>query len=221
MTKFFLISVLTSVLSSSTLGQSLSFFFKNLPADCTPELTFRQRDSLLQTLEFILPGGTSTETVKYTIDTANATNYLRYEYSFTTGQNGFISFELRKFTKADGQSFLVFSRYGGLSRAYIQQDLKVFAIKNMQLVEQTTQKLLPKDIPLSRFLKKETPDAAKKRIDSAVNFRYDLYTEKQNEIEFTMFPQSPIDEDEKWVIGYSFLFTWTGKVFEQKLTDNK
>ena len=80
---------------------------------------------------------------------------------------------------------------------------------------------MPKNIPLSRFLKKETPDAAKKRIGSAVNFRYDLFTEKQNEFEFTMFPQSPIDEDEKWVIGYSFLFTWTGKVFEQKLTTNK
>ena len=184
-------------------------------------MTDRQRDSLLQKLEFVIPGGDSTETVKYIIDTSKATNYLRYEYSFTTGQKGFISFELKKYTKVDGQSFLIFSRYGGLSRAYTQQDLKVFAIKNNKLVEETTQKLLPKNIPLSRFLKKETPDVVKKRIDSAVNFRYDLMTEKQNEIEFTMFPESPIDKDKKWIIGYSYLFTWTGKVFQQKLTANK
>jgi len=221
MIKSLLIFVLTIPFYFSTFGQSLTFFFKKLPADCTPELTAGQRDSLLQKLDFVIPGGTSTETVKYEIDTSNAKNYLRYEYSFTTGQKGFISFELRKFTKVDGQSFLVLSRYGGLSRAYIQQDLKIFTIKNNNLVEETSQKLLPKNLPLNKFIKKEAPDAAKKRIESAVNFRYDLLTEKQNESEFTMFPQSPIEQDEKWVIGYSYLFIWTGKTFDQKLISNK
>ena len=71
MTKYISTFFLTITLYISTYGQSLTFFFKNLPPDCTPELTFTQRDSLLKRLDFVIPGGDSIETVKYTLDVSS------------------------------------------------------------------------------------------------------------------------------------------------------
>jgi len=221
MTKYFLVFLLPFVISNTTFGQSLTYFFNKLPADCTPDLTVSQRDTLLQKLEFIVPGDDSMQIVKYDIDTSKAEFYLRYEYSFTTGQRGFISFELRKFTKDNGQSFVVFSRYGGTPHAFAQHDLKIFTINNNNLIEESSQNLLPKNMPLNMFIKSETPDQSKKRIAVAVDCRYDMTPDKQNEIEFEIYPQTPLEQDEKWVIGYSYTYTWTGKAFERKLTDIK
>jgi hypothetical protein len=206
-----------SLLTASVYGQTMVAIFRELPPDCTPDLSTSERDSLLVNGEYIMPDGDSIETTKYDIDTSTAKNYLRYEFSFTTGQSGFIIFELRSFSTIDGGRIIIFSRYGGLSRAYEQQDLKVFRLKNHILLEDTKQTLLPETINTVAFMKKNIPEKIKKKIEQAVNSCYDLNPEGSRGIAFTIFAQSPIDEYEQWVRGYTMYFTWNGVSFDKKI----
>ena len=190
--------------------------FRLLPADCTPELDSKQRDTLLKNGEYILPGGDSMETIKYDIDSFGYSNYLHYVFSFTTGQNAFVGFELRKFKRNDSSIFIVYSRVGGALRAYDQHDLFIFDYKNGKLIL-SKERLLPVNIPVKNFLKKETPDSIAKKIKSYVMATYILHSENPNTISFNLYPGVPLDEYEKNILGYTMLFTWNGKSFTRKL----
>ena len=84
----FLAFILVPILSFS---QSMASVFNLLPPDCTPELNSGERKILLKDKEYVLPGGDSIETVKYNIDIDEANQYLRYEFTYTTGQRAFIA----------------------------------------------------------------------------------------------------------------------------------
>jgi hypothetical protein len=195
----------------------MSSIFRQLPEICTPELSHKQRDTLLKEGKYILPGGDSDETVEYTIDTSENNDYLSYEYNFTTGQNGFIVFALRRFQKSDGESIVIFSRYGGMKRAFGQQDLKFFDIKEHSLSEINASQFLPDSISIEQFVKKQTPDSTKARIRNGCSSFYNLYTDKLNQIEFDIYPEYSLDEFEKWIISYTVTFTWTGNSFINQL----
>ncbi|MES1215553.1 MAG: hypothetical protein ABUT20_08550 [Bacteroidota bacterium] len=191
-----------------------------LPKECTQELDNKGKKLLLQKGSYIIPGGDSLETVEYRIDSLSQ-NYLGCQYNFTTGQRGFSNYELKRFKTIHGLDMIVFSTYGGSRASFFQNDLKIFYLRNKKLVEDKNQKLLPQSINIDDFLKNQTPDSIKKIIEQAMSNSYFLNTEKKNSIEFTLYPEYPIDEYEKWIVCYSFIFTWTGNKFIRKVNTEK
>lgn len=212
--------ILTTFLLTDSFAQTMTSIFRQLPSECTPELSSKQRDTLVVKGEYVVPGGDSIETLKYSIETNETKDYLRYEYNFTTGQSGFIVFELRRFQKENGKKFVVFSRFGGVSRNYYQHDLKVFDIEGAFLKENNSQTLLPKEVGIDSFLKEETQDTVKTIIERAVNSCYSLYPEVANQIDWTIIPEYS-EEYEPFVLAYTLTFTWTGLSFERKLITKK
>ena len=190
--------------------------FHLLPADCTPELDSKQKDTLLKNGEYALPGGDSMETLKYTISSMGSPFYLQYEYSFTTGQRGFLAFELKKFTRKDGSILIVFSRYGGVPVDAHQQELIVFDYKNKKLIP-NKENLLLREVPIKYYLKNNTPDSVTSKIKNIMNASYSLNSENPNSISFNLFPVVPVEQLEKYILGDSMSFTWNGKAFIRKL----
>lgn len=213
---------LTALLTLTTLmvnGQTMSFFFKQIPAEWTPELSSKQKDTLLQKGNYIIPGGDSLNTTKYVVD-ITTTDYLSSEYSFTTGQKAFIHFELRRFTNTNGRQFIVYSTCSGMRKAYSQADLMIFDIENGILKQNIHQKLLPETIAITDFVKKETPDSIKVKIEKAVNDCYDLYPASKNEITFRIHLNWS-EDFEQWLIGNTLSFTWNGHSFDKKIKNEE
>lgn len=196
-------------------GQTMTSFFRQLPIDWTPSLSTMQKDSLLQKGDYVIPGGDSLNTSKYSVDTSSS-DYLRCEYYFTTGQKAFIRYELRRFTKTDGKQFIVYSKYGGMEKAYSQVDLKIFYIVDGRIKEDANQKLLPNKVPIKEFLKQGAPAFTKTDLQKVANDCYDLSPEVQNHIVFRIAPNGSTDF-EQWILGYTMSFTWNGSTFKQKL----
>lgn len=193
-------------------SQSMATIFKLLPSTCTPELNIEERSILLNKKEYIVPGGDSLETVKYSIEVDEKKDYARYEYTFTTGQAGFLIFQIRKFIKADGKSLLVFSRYGGTHFMYDQQEISVFEIHKNKLV-QLKKQFLPENIETTAFIKKDCPDSIKTKLVSYVSSAYDLDPKSKNELRFRIFFEVEPGEYKEWVLGDEQVFKWTGKSF--------
>jgi hypothetical protein len=200
--------------------QTIKSIFRQLPIECTPDLNNKEKEILLQKHSYTIPGGDSIETVNYTIDDMSK-DYMQYEYSFTTGQNGFNIYELKVFKSLNGSDIIIFSTYGGTRASFFQNDLKIFYLKNGHLVEDKKQRLLPQSISIDHFLKKKTPDSIKKIIEQAMSTSYFLTSERKKSIEFTIYPEYPLKEYEKWILGYSFIFTWTGNKFIRKINLEK
>ncbi len=220
MMKFLLVLLSISFVPFCSYCQSMTEIFRLLPEDCTPELDSKQRDTLLQAGTYILPGGDSLETIEYDLDSSGFSDYLRYGFHYTTGQNAFLSIELRKFKRNNGSILIVYSRVGGMLRAYDQHDIFIFDYKGSKL-SLTKQKLLPVEVPIKDFLKKGTPDSIAKKIKSYVMATYSLDPENPRSISFTLHPGSPIDEMEKYLLSYSMSFTWNGRSFIRKLVLRK
>ncbi len=221
MTRKVVIFVATCLLTITAIGQTMTSIFRQLPSECTPQLTATERDILLKNGSYTIPGGDSIETTQYSIDTLGAKDYLRYEFNFTTGQAGFIAFELKSLRTTDGRRLIIFSRCGGMKRAYNQQEIKIYELKNATLIEDSKNKLLPLTISITNFLKKETPDKVKSKIEQSVSSCYDLKPETPNELEFAIFPQSPLGNEDEWILGYAITFTWTGNSFTRKIAIEK
>ena len=194
-------------------SQSISAIFKLLPLTCTPELSIKERSILLNKKEYIVPGGDSLETVKYSIEVDEKKNYARYEYTFTTGQAGFLIFEIRKFIKADGELLIVFSRYGGTHYMYDQQEIAFFEMLQNKLV-QLKEQFIPENIETTAFIKKNCPDSIKTKLVSYVSSAYDLNPEVKNELRFRIFFEVDPGESKEWFIGDEQVFKWTGKLFK-------
>jgi hypothetical protein len=197
-------------------GQSTVTFFRLLPPDCTPDLNAKEKNALLRKGTYTIPGGDSIETIQYTIDTTESKNYLRYEYGFTTGQRGFVVFELRKLLRKNGEPLLIFSRYGGAPAAYDQHELRLFSYKSGKLAE-INNNLLPKEIDIQDFLETGTPDSIKNKIESYVNITYDLYPNVKNAVSMRLFQQVFLNDYENYLVGTELLFTWDGNTFSRKI----
>ena len=218
--KCLIVLLLMSLANFGSYSQSMAEIFKLLPPECTPELNSKQRDTLLKNGEYILPGGDSLETIEYELDSSGFSDYLRYGFHFTTGQNAFLSIELRKFRRNNGRILIVYSRVGGMLRAYDQHEIFIFDYKDSKLVL-NRQKLLPLNIPINDFLKNGTPDSIAKKIENYVMATYSLQPENPISISFDLYPSVPLDDLEKYLLTDSMLFIWNGKSFGRKLRTYK
>ncbi len=203
---------------NTSYGQSMSTLFRQLPLECTPELSYKERDSLLRNQKYTIPGGDTVETTMYSIDTSQSKDYLRYEYTFITGQSGFIVFELRRLKKENGKTFIVFSRYGGTTYSFSQHELRVFDIINYSLKENKTQTLLPKVVEINTLLKNQTPDNIKSNINESISSSYDLYPSLENQIFWRISSNYP-SENEEWTVRNQLVFSWDGNRFNTEITN--
>lgn len=192
--------------------------FHLLPLSCTPELNAKQKDSLLKFKEYTIPGGDSVETVKYDFSMDEKNKYISYEYSFTTGQRAFDHYEIKTFTKTDGRTLVLFAKYGGMRKvSFFQDELTFFSYENNKLTR-LKEKLLPKNISLKAYFKKNIPDSVYRKLESSMNTYYDLDPSIKNGIEFNIDPGfSYTAEFEKYYLGTSIRFTWNGNSFSRKL----
>lgn len=206
---------------SLSIGQSMTSIFRLLPVECTPELNSKQKEILLKQKEYTFPDGDSTDTEKYTLEIDETKQYLRYEFYFTTGQQGFNSYEIRKFKKQDGSSLIIFSNYGGLKRAFDQNDIYAFIYKNKKLIKLHKQ-LLPAKMDVNVFLRTNTPDSIRQKAKSYSNCSYDLSPELKNTIAYRLFFQIIDEKVDKYLLGDTVFFTWTGSSLKRgKITHSE
>lgn len=214
-TLFFLLSVAVGAQC-----QSMATIFMLLPASYTPGLDAKQRALLLRDKIYIVPGGNAVETIKYELRLNEKENYLQFGSHFTTGQNGFSAFEIKKLVGHGARPLIVYSHYGGMLRAYDQVSLKLFHYQNKKLVP-LKKILVPQTLDISAFLKAGTPDSVKNKLASYISSSYDLDPGTANSIAFRIYFGVNVDDYKEYILGVTMMFTWTGKIFEQKLTCDK
>jgi hypothetical protein len=205
--------VLLSFISQISFGQTIRDLFLTLPDHYMPQLSKTAKDSLLRFNTYIFPGGNSIETKKCTFS-AETDDHLIVEYGYTTGQQDFKIFQLRKILKSDGTPCVIFARYEGLDRSFVQQGLYVFAYKNNTLVKDPSI-ILPETVSVKEFFKAGTSDATIKQHEKVISTSYDLKPTGFDAIEYLAFPQSEMEYDllETEVIRY----TWDGKGFKRSI----
>lgn len=214
--KFCLTSILIVTFVFGSKCQSMTGLFRLLPVACTPELNNKEKEILIEKGEYIVPGGDSYETVKYSIDTAEVKNYLRCEYGFTTGQRGFIIIEIKKFQRANGEFILVYSQYGGVPIEFEQREFKIYNIRKGKLIE-SKEIMIPKDVGLKNVLKPGYSDSLFTEIKNNSNSSFLLDSDKENELEFRISSPLDLDHYKKYMIGNVMLFTWNGLAFVKKI----
>jgi hypothetical protein len=213
--KILLLYILVYLVPSLSVGQSMSSIFELLPKECTPELNLQQKRILLKDKDYIIPGGDSLETTKYTLEIDEANQYLRYEFYFTTGQKGFNDYEVRKFRKSNGSVLIVFSASGGVTRSFDQTEIYAFEYRNKRLIK-LNKKILPQSVDANIFFKKDAPDSIKQKAILYSSRSYDLSPDLKNNISYRIFFEILNEEIEKYLLGDIILFTWTGNLFKRK-----
>jgi len=187
-------------------GQTIEELFSVLPSEYTPYLSITGKDSLLKFKTYTIPGGDSVETLEVTFSEEVDVDFIRLDYLFTTGQNGFISIQLRKFVKNNGDVVLVYSRHSGMKRAFDQYELltfdnlkgQLFLIKNLGLPETT---------PIRLFLKSNSPESLN---SMTLSTGYDLNPDLPNSVEYYLYPETDFDN---WIEKDKIIYTWDGNKF--------
>ncbi len=114
MHKKFLLLPLLLLFFSLLSAQDVKYFFKILPAFYIEDLNSPAKDSLLQGKNYYPANNDSEEVIVYKLEELDLkNNFLRVEMSYETGQNAFVSFELRSFKARNGNSIIVFSSSSG------------------------------------------------------------------------------------------------------------
>lgn len=210
------VSNTTTVTTSDT---SIAKMFLKIPFNkIWMDINVSGRDSLIKYKTYADPSGTSEESVEYTLTYIND-SYLCYEMDFTTGQAGYVYYEMRKFRKKDGGYILVLSSYGGAPHAgYSQGAVKIFNVINGKLTENKGN-VLPENYDLSEFRKEDTPDSVWKKSVDGIDYRYNLSPQSHDKIVFNI----EVDQEynwpmnEKYLKGYSIEYTWNGETFSNKM----
>jgi hypothetical protein len=206
------IALLFCVFIEYSFAQDKRAIFKELPLDCTPQLSKSGRDSLLRYGTYQLPDGDSIESVRYVLDTTGDAGYFNYKYSYTTGQNGFLFFEVLNLPRSDGGSLVLFSRIGGVPKVFHQQEVRWFNLLNGELVE-NKKRLLPPSINLRHFLSSSTPDSIWAHIENFASYSYDFRIEVPNTIKFTVLFDDVVTP---FIVRNTVYFKWDGRKFSEK-----
>jgi len=218
--KKLLLTIIILVFVHIASGQTIKRLFLKLPNECTPEINEKEKQILLQKGEYVIPGGDSIETVEYNVEETTK-DFLRVEQSFTTGQRAFLAIELRIFKKSNGDTILIYSRYGGVPAFFNQQALLTFNIKNGKLID-NKENLLPDTVDLMNFIKKGTPDSIITQIRQAactsycLDTSYCLNTKSSKIVEYELLFGGGEDEVDKWLTTNTVEFTWNGISFSKE-----
>jgi len=194
-----IISFVLSFVNLSS-GQTIAELFNALPNDYTPQLLKSSKDSILQYKTFTIPGGDSDDTEEITLSEENE-DFIRLDYLYTTGQNGFMTIELRRFINKNVDIVLVYSRHSGMKKAFDQYELLTFDYYNGQL-SLNNNLGLPKTIPQSFFV----------NTSQTLSTGYNLNSNELNSIEYYIVPD-PFSDDT--IRTEKIIYRWDGNKFNR------
>ena len=142
--------------------------------------------------------------------------FIRIESSYETGQRAFSTFEIRCFTKNNGDKIIVFSNYSGVPHLYQQDTILVFNYKYGKL-EISKIEYLPKVIGINDFVKPNTPASVRKKYSEFSNSCYELGYEGDN-ITYCLYDGDIIlnNLDVSYLLGNAIEFVWNGEKFKRK-----
>jgi len=217
MRQILIIGIGILLLTTNLKGQTVSDVFRLIPAEYVHDLSLSNRNKILKNEKFY-PADNDKENIDfYALDTLNTLkNFLRVEMSDEIpGHREFASFEIRSFTKKNGEKLFVFSNVGGLPCVYQQNDLQFFEYKKGKL-EISKTKYLPMTIDSNEFLKPNTPDSLKKEYANSFCASYELIDFGDNIIYRICLPCGFMDDFEaKYLLGNAIEFKWNGESFER------
>lgn len=208
-----LFSVISICLLSNVADAQMKHFFMMLPAECTPDLSRKEKEILIADGKFQHILENSSEDFYYTLSANQLPDYLIYNQQLLDQDNGYRSFELKKLVH-NNDSIIIFSRSLGFGYLFKQTTLKVFEIGKDTLIESTKYNL-PAQIDGDEFVKLGVPDSMKAMIHAAPNYGYILATESTNTIEYKIV--MPLWGINNWMTLYALSIYWDGEVFTKSL----
>lgn len=211
--KILLIFCLSISLVNEVYSQSIDEFFKALPDEHVNNLTIEDREELLTENTFY-PSDNDENYIQVYRVVESTNDYLKITMSFETGQRGFNTFELKKWSLNTGDHLFGISRVAGTPVEFVQADLSFFNFNSDTLVKVHTN--MPTNLSLVDLAKPETPEGPIKEyaqyISLTVTFekgKSDLFWKIHEHI-------GAVDFDTSWLEGNAIRYNWNGKGFVKK-----
>lgn len=190
---FFLLIAFFS--AKSLVAQEIDPDFFSFPEELIPDLTTDQRVRLAQTRSFHFPATDERELAKYDLETEGP-GHFKIRLTMLSGQSGFFTIEFRRFSKSDGNSFWLYSKYGGTRAVFEQHEL--FALERINGAWMRTPiPGLPDQVDNSIFAIGELGEADLTRLNSWSSYM-DIRLADSEEIAFLLFPVGKLSEEAAW-----------------------
>ena len=211
----------TTVLTH-TKDKSISDYFLELPSEYFDGLSLSNRKEILTKEKYYPPDNDELETIVYSLADINYKNEsLRVEYTYESGQAGFIIYELRKFKSNKGINIITYSNISGAHNMFSGEIITFIDYGNE--IKISKKEFLPKELNIRDFVKKNTPNSIIKKYSEYSSSSYELvYVE--NDIEYRLYDSDILSNseiDNSYLIGNTIKFVWTGKKFDQQKVNRK
>jgi len=208
--KILLIFCLSISLVNEVYSQSIDEFFKALPDEHVNNLTMEDREELLTENTFYPSDNDENYIQIYRV--AESTNdYLKINMSFETGQRGFNTFELKKWSRNTGDHLFGISRVAGTPVEFVQADLNFFTFNDDTLIKAQTN--IPADLSLVNFAKPNTSDQLLQEYAQYISLTIS-FKEEENDIFWRIHENmGGSDLDTSWLEGNAIRYIWNGKNF--------
>jgi len=208
--KILLIFCLSISLVNEVYSQSIDEFFKALPDEYVNNLTMENREELLTENTFYPSDNDENYIQIYRV--AESTNdYIKINMSFETGQRGFNTFELKKWSLNTGDHLFGISRVAGTPVEFVQANLSFFTFNDDTLIKAQTN--IPADLSLVNFAKPNTPDQLLQEYAQYISLTV-TFKEEENDIIWRIHENmGGSDLDTSWLEGNAIKYIWNGKNF--------
>jgi len=179
--------------------------FYALPLDLFSEMTVEGRYALVKNDEWTIPGGDSLEQTAYRLELVNDTT-ARILWTFTTGQRGFVAYELALFSSWSKWPVLVLSQYGGHPTAVEQQELEAFR-KEFGSWNDQADLSLPQVPAVETYFLVDSLNADQSVVEPPLGH----FSFEENRIVYTIFPKFHAQAER--ITKQKFIWQWNGKAF--------
>lgn len=191
-------------------SQSVKEFFEALPSEYFNNFTSDEREKLLADNKFYPVDNDENFIEVYRI-VESTNDYLKVTMSFETGQRGFNTFELKRWTLNNGNYLFGISRVTGTPVEFFQTDLSFFTFDNYNFDKVTTN--IPKNLSLYDFAKQKTPDQSIQEYSQYISLAVTFKKEEKDIFWRIHENMGGSDIDNSWLKGNAIRYTWNGKDF--------
>lgn len=205
------IIILLSFLACVSQAQDILEVFKNFEFKCCSGITASVKDSLTINGEFIPNKQDTLESERYSLEFTGK-SFARLVMDFTTGQNGFYAVELKVIEKKDGNTLVVFSKYGGSIRMYEQHEIIVYDYIN-GIFTPSIEHNLPQKLSIKEYIIQATPDSILSKLEGSYSYGADLSSKDPCEVYYFADIQNP--DYYMWLDRERIAYRWTGNKFEK------
>ena len=208
--KIVIIFCLLTFLVHDVYSQNIEEFFKAIPGGYVNNLTVEEREELMKKNKFY-PSDNDENFIQIYRVVESTNDFLRIEMSFETGQRGFNTFQLKKWTLNTGDYLFGISRVAGTPGEFVQADLSFFTFNGDTLIKAQTN--IPADLTVVDFAKPNTPDQLLQEYAQYISLTISFYEEK-NDIFWRIHENmGGSNLDTSWLEGNAIQYIWNGKDF--------